>query len=114
MRPMVYAHRGGAALAPENTLRGLRRRAGAGADGIELDVRLSRDGVAVVIHDPTLDRTTDATGPVDGRTAAELAGSTRAAASSAMARSRSGARASACRRSGTCSTATAAPRSSSS
>jgi glycerophosphoryl diester phosphodiesterase len=45
----------------------------AGADGIELDVRLSLDGVAVAMHDPTLDRTTDATGPVDARTAGELA-----------------------------------------
>ena len=73
MRPMVYAHRGGAALAPENTLAAFDAGLAAGADGIELDVRLSRDGVAVVMHDPTLDRTTDATGPVDGRTAAELA-----------------------------------------
>jgi glycerophosphoryl diester phosphodiesterase len=71
---MVYAHRGGAALAPENTLVAFDAGLAAGADGIELDVRLSRDGVAVVMHDSTLDRTTDATGPVDGRTAAELAG----------------------------------------
>jgi glycerophosphoryl diester phosphodiesterase len=71
---MVYAHRGGAALAPENTLVAFGAGLVAGADGIELDVRLSRDGVAVVMHDPTLDRTTDATGPVDGRAAAELAG----------------------------------------
>ena len=46
----------------------------AGTDGIELDVRLSLDGVAVAMHDPTLDRTTDATGPVEARTAGELAG----------------------------------------
>ena len=45
----------------------------AGADGLELDVHLSADGVAVVCHDATLDRTTDATGPVAARTAAELA-----------------------------------------
>ena len=44
-----------------------------GSDGIECDVHLSRDGMPVVIHDKTLDRTTDATGPVDARTAAELA-----------------------------------------
>ena len=44
----------------------------AGADGFECDVRLSADGVPVVIHDPTLDRTTDATGPVHTRTADEL------------------------------------------
>jgi glycerophosphoryl diester phosphodiesterase len=73
MRPMVYAHRGGAALAPENTLLAFETGLAAGADGIELDVRLSLDGVAVLMHDPTLDRTTDATGPVDARTAEELA-----------------------------------------
>jgi glycerophosphoryl diester phosphodiesterase len=44
----------------------------AGADGLEMDVHLSRDGVVVVCHDATLDRTTDATGPVAARTAAEL------------------------------------------
>jgi glycerophosphoryl diester phosphodiesterase len=74
MRPVVYAHRGGAGLAPENTLVAFETGLAAGADGVELDVRLSRDGVAVLMHDPTLDRTTDATGPVDVRTAAELAG----------------------------------------
>ena len=73
MRPTVYAHRGGAALAPENTLVAFETGLAAGADGIELDVRLSLDGVAVLMHDPTLDRTTDATGPVDARTAEELA-----------------------------------------
>jgi len=50
-----------------------RRAADLGADAIELDVRLSRDGVPVVIHDPTLDRTTSVTGPVAARTADELA-----------------------------------------
>jgi glycerophosphoryl diester phosphodiesterase len=73
MRPMVYAHRGGAALAPENTLVACETGLAAGADGLELDVRLSADGVAVLLHDPTLDRTTAATGPVDRLTAAELA-----------------------------------------
>jgi glycerophosphoryl diester phosphodiesterase len=73
MRPMVYAHRGGAALAPENTLVAFETGLAAGADGIELDVRLSLDCVAVLMHDPTLDRTTDGTGPVEMRTAAELA-----------------------------------------
>jgi glycerophosphoryl diester phosphodiesterase len=74
MRPVVYAHRGGAGLAPENTLVAFEVGLATGADGIELDVRLSRDGVAVVMHDPTLDRTTDASGAVDARTAGELAG----------------------------------------
>jgi len=73
MRPLVIAHRGGAGLAPENTLAAFEAGLGAGADGLELDVRLSLDGVAVLMHDPTLDRTTDAHGPVDRRTAAELA-----------------------------------------
>ena len=50
-----------------------RRAVELGADAIELDVRLSRDGVPVVIHDPTLDRTTTATGPVSAQTADELA-----------------------------------------
>jgi glycerophosphoryl diester phosphodiesterase len=74
MRPVVYAHRGGAGLAPENTLAAFDAGLAAGADGIELDVRLSLDGVAVAMHDPSLDRTTGGTGPVDARTAAELAG----------------------------------------
>ena len=74
MRPVVYAHRGGAGLAPENTMTAFDTGLAAGADGIELDVRLALDGVAVVIHDPTVDRTTDAVGPVDARTAGELAG----------------------------------------
>jgi glycerophosphoryl diester phosphodiesterase len=73
MRPAVYAHRGGAALAPENTLVAFDAGLAAGADGIELDVRLSLDGVAVLMHDPTLDRTTDGSGLVAERTAAELA-----------------------------------------
>ena len=73
MRPTVFAHRGGAALAPENTLVAFDAGLAAGADGIELDVRLSRDGVPVLMHDPTLERTTNGSGPVDERTAADLA-----------------------------------------
>ncbi len=69
----VFAHRGGRALAPENTLLAFETGLAAGADGLECDVRLSRDGVPVVIHDATLDRTTNLTGPVSARTAAELA-----------------------------------------
>ena len=71
-RPLVFAHRGGSALAPENTLAAFDRGLALGADGVELDVRLSRDGIPVVHHDATLDRTTDATGPVSGRSADEL------------------------------------------
>lgn len=73
VRPQVYAHRGGAGLAPENTIAAFDNGLALGADGLELDVQLSRDGVPVVIHDPTLDRTTDADGPVSDRTAEELA-----------------------------------------
>jgi glycerophosphoryl diester phosphodiesterase len=70
---LVFAHRGGAKLAPENTLVAFAGGMDAGADGIECDVHLSRDGVPVVIHDTTLDRTTDESGPVGARTADELA-----------------------------------------
>ena len=72
-RPRVFAHRGGSALAPENTLAAFEHGLRVGADGLELDVHLSADGVPVVVHDATLDRTTNATGPVAARTAAELA-----------------------------------------
>jgi len=69
----VFAHRGGRALGPENTLVAFDLGMASGADGMELDVHLSRDGRVVVCHDPTVDRTTDATGPLSDRTAAELA-----------------------------------------
>src|SRR5215210_8056999 len=72
-RPLVYAHRGGAKLRPENTLASFDNGLALGADGLELDVRLSRDGQVVVHHDAALDRTTNASGPVADRTAAELA-----------------------------------------
>jgi glycerophosphoryl diester phosphodiesterase len=62
-RPIV-GHRGNAAHAPENTLESFRQALAAGAECIELDVHLSADGVAVVIHDATLDRTTDLAGAV--------------------------------------------------
>src|SRR6478735_8096851 len=70
--PLVFAHRGGAALAPENTIAAFDNGLALGADGLELDVRLSRDGVVVVHHDRTLDRTTRLTGPLDRRSAREL------------------------------------------
>ena len=72
-RPLVFAHRGGAALAPENSIPAFDRGLAEGADGLELDVHLSRDGVVVVHHDGLLDRTTNAVGPIGERTAAELA-----------------------------------------
>ena len=55
----VIGHRGNAAHAPENTLESFRQAAALGVDAIELDVRVTRDGVPVVLHDPTLGRTTD-------------------------------------------------------
>jgi glycerophosphoryl diester phosphodiesterase len=70
--PRVFAHRGGCAIGPENTIAAFDRGLAAGADGLELDVRLSADGIVVVCHDETLDRTTDASGPVASLTAAEL------------------------------------------
>jgi glycerophosphoryl diester phosphodiesterase len=72
-RPLVYAHRGGAALRPENTLAAFDHGLTLGADGLEFDVHLSRDGVPMVHHDDTLDRTTDATGPIGALSAADLA-----------------------------------------
>jgi glycerophosphoryl diester phosphodiesterase len=71
-RPLVFAHRGGALLAPENTLVAFDNGLALGADGIELDVRLSRDGTVVVHHDATLDRTTRLRGPVAARNTDEL------------------------------------------
>jgi glycerophosphoryl diester phosphodiesterase len=71
-RPLVFAHRGGCALGPENTFSAFDRGIAAGADGLELDVNLSSDGVLVVHHDETLDRTTSGSGPIAARTAAEL------------------------------------------
>ena len=70
--PLVFAHRGGRAIAPENTLVAFDAGIAAGADGLEFDVHLSRDGQVVIIHDGTLERTTDGSGTVAGRTAAEL------------------------------------------
>ncbi len=71
--PLVFAHRGGSGLSPENTMPAFERGLAVGADGLELDVHLSRDGVVVVHHDPTLERTTDLSGPIAARTADELA-----------------------------------------
>jgi glycerophosphoryl diester phosphodiesterase len=69
----VFAHRGGSGLAPENTMAAFDNGLALGADGLELDVHLSRDGRVVVHHDRTLDRTTNLQGAVASRTADELA-----------------------------------------
>ncbi len=60
----VFAHRGGRALRPENTLAAFEHAAALGVDVLEMDVRASADGEIVVIHDATVDRTTDGRGPV--------------------------------------------------
>ncbi len=72
LRHPVVAHRGNRAHAPENTLEAFTQALALGVDAIEFDVHLSRDGVPVVIHDATLDRTTDAVGEVRARPLAEL------------------------------------------
>mgnify|MGYP001827739041 CR=1 FL=1 len=69
----IFAHRGAKRVAPENTLPAFAAALEMGVDGIELDVHLSRDGRLVVIHDETLDATTNGHGPVSALTAAELA-----------------------------------------
>lgn len=69
----MIAHRGGSKLRPENTVAAFDHAAHLGVDGLECDVHLARDGDLVVIHDATLDRTTDASGPVEALTSAELA-----------------------------------------
>jgi len=71
---LLAAHRGGSLLWPENSLLAFRNAVALGADFIEFDVHLSRDGEVVVIHDPTLERTTTGAGPVKDRTVAELKG----------------------------------------
>lgn len=70
-RPVI-AHRGASAEAPENTLPAFEAAVQRGADAFELDVRLTADGAPVVIHDDTLDRTTDHKGLVRAHTLAEL------------------------------------------
>jgi len=71
--PQIYAHRGARMVAPENTLPAFERALAMGVDGIELDVHLSSDGQLVVIHDFTLEKTTNGHGLVTRQTAAELA-----------------------------------------
>ncbi|WP_198154121.1 glycerophosphodiester phosphodiesterase [Catenuloplanes japonicus] len=71
--PLIVAHRGNSSIAPENTMAALVSGVRAGAAYLEIDVHASADGVPVVIHDYTLERTTNGTGRVADRTAAELA-----------------------------------------
>ena len=71
-RTLVFGHRGASAYAPMNTLPAFEMAAEQGADGIELDVWLSKDGEAVICHDATVDGTTDGTGFIWDKTLAEL------------------------------------------
>ena len=70
--PIIFAHRGAAAYAPENTLASFKTALDQGADAIELDAKLSADGYVVVCHDRTLNRTTNGTGELSRKTLAEL------------------------------------------
>jgi glycerophosphoryl diester phosphodiesterase len=72
-RPVI-GHRGNRAHAPENTLESFLEAVALGVDAVEFDLRVSRDGTLVVMHDETLERTTDGSGPVALRTVAELRG----------------------------------------
>lgn len=73
LHPTLHiAHRGGAALAPENTMAAFRNAISFRTDMLELDLQVTSDGVLVVSHDDTLERCTDAEGPIDGRTFADL------------------------------------------
>lgn len=71
-RVLVIAHRGGAGIAPENTIYAFRRALDLGADVLELDARATSDGVLVVFHDANVERTTDGVGRVSDMTLAEL------------------------------------------
>ncbi|HET7089154.1 MAG TPA: glycerophosphodiester phosphodiesterase family protein, partial [Anaerolineae bacterium] len=71
-RPLNLAHRGASAYAPENTLAAFRLAAEMGADGLEIDAKLSRDGAIVILHDATVDRTTSGSGRVSDLTLSQL------------------------------------------
>jgi glycerophosphoryl diester phosphodiesterase len=71
-RPIRFAHRGGGARAPENTLAALAESIRQGVDVLEFDIRASSDGVPVLMHDETVDRTTDGRGPVASMPLSEL------------------------------------------
>lgn len=62
--PAIIAHRGAGFLAPENTLAAIRTALTLGVDGLECDIQCTADGEPILLHDTTLDRTTDGTGPV--------------------------------------------------
>lgn len=71
-KTQIFGHRGSAGTHPENTMVSFQAASDAGADGIELDIQLTKDGIPVIIHDETIDRTTDGTGWVRDFTYEEL------------------------------------------
>ena len=71
-KPLVWAHRGASGYAPENTLAAFQKAVDLGADGVELDIQLTKDDQIVVIHDETIDRTSDDKGWVKDYTLEEL------------------------------------------
>ena len=72
--PLIIGHAGAGGEAPENTLAGVRKALAAGVDGMEIDVQLCADGVPVLMHDATVDRTTNLTGRVGALSLAALQG----------------------------------------
>src|SRR5262252_8636291 len=71
--PRIIGHRGGGMLAPENTLAGIRKASAMGFGAVEFDVMLAADGTPILIHDETLDRTTNGSGAVSATPYAEIA-----------------------------------------
>ncbi len=71
-KPLVWAHRGASGYCPENTIPAFEMAQAMGADGVELDVQLTKDGALVVCHDETIDRTSNGKGYVKDHTLAEL------------------------------------------
>ena len=70
--PRIIAHRGGGTLAPENTLAGMRKAKELGFGGVEFDVMLAADATPILMHDPTLDRTTSGSGAIDATAFADM------------------------------------------
>ena len=68
----IFGHRGASGYAPENTIEAFRLAAEMGADGVELDVQMTRDGELVVAHDETIDRVSDGTGLIVKKTLKEF------------------------------------------
>jgi glycerophosphoryl diester phosphodiesterase len=71
-KPMVVAHRGASVEQPENTIEAFEAAIDAGADAVEFDVRMTADGVAVVMHDPDVSRTTNGVGLVEELTRSDV------------------------------------------